>query len=86
MIRFHLKQLIADKEFLERRRIMIMEVAEAVDLSRSTLSKMINYRGATVSSDALDRLCNYFECPIEALATHVPDHVPALPRKKKVQK
>ena len=45
MIRFKIKERIADKEFSEDRRVTIGEVAEATGIHRMTLSKMINQRG-----------------------------------------
>ncbi len=37
MIRFHLKKLIADKEFAEKRRITIAEISEETGINRMTL-------------------------------------------------
>ncbi|ULG70859.1 helix-turn-helix transcriptional regulator [Marinobacterium sediminicola] len=36
-----------------------------------TLSKIINHRGHSTVTDNLDRLCAYFDCPIEKLVTYV---------------
>ena len=71
MLRFKIKELIANKEFSEGRRIMIKEVAEQTEINRMTLSKMINRRGYNCETDNLDRLCNYFECRIEDLVEHI---------------
>ncbi|HRQ63849.1 MAG TPA: helix-turn-helix transcriptional regulator [Xanthomonadaceae bacterium] len=73
MLRFKLKELIAEKEFRERRRITVQEVAEATGITRNTLSKIINQHGASVRSDNLDRLCAFFDCRIDALVEYVPD-------------
>ena len=67
MLRFKIKEMIANKEFAEGRRITIGEVAEATGIHRMTLSKMINQRGYNAGTDNLDRLCAYFECQIEEL-------------------
>lgn len=72
MIRFKLRERIADKEFREGRRISLLEVAEKTGIGRITLSRMLN-RGAVVRTDTLDRLCTYFECGIEDLVDHLPD-------------
>ena len=72
VIRFKLKQQIADLEFREKRRVTIQEVAEATGVNRMTLSKMLNQHGAVVRSDVLDRLCEYFGCQIGDIAEHVP--------------
>lgn len=71
MLRFHLKELIAEKEFRENRRITIAEVAQETGINRMTLSKIINHRGHSTVTDNLDRLCSYFGCPIEKLVTHI---------------
>ncbi len=73
MLRYKLKELIAEKEFRERRRVLIQEVADATGITRNTLSKMLNQHGASVRTENLDRLCAYFNCRIELLVEYVPD-------------
>lgn len=73
MLRFKLKERIADKEFRERRRITLQEVAAETDITRNTLSKMLNPSGASVRSEYIDRLCTYFGCRIEEFVEHIPD-------------
>ena len=73
MLRFHIQQLLAEKQFQEGRRITLLELAEATGISRVTLSKMVNQRGYGTLTDHLDRLCAYFGCRIEELAEYVPD-------------
>ena len=73
MLRYKLKELTAEKEFRERRRVTVQEIAEATGITRNTLSKMLNQHGASVRSENLDRLCAYFECQIEQLVEYVPD-------------
>jgi putative transcriptional regulator len=74
MIRFRLKELMADKGFRERRVITITEVANATGINRMTLSKIANHPGYSTVTDNLDQLCNYFACSIEKLAEHIPEH------------
>lgn len=71
MIRYHIKELIADKEFDEKRRITIGEIAKETGINRMTLSKIINHPGHNTVTDNLDRLCNYFDCDIDRLITHI---------------
>jgi putative transcriptional regulator len=73
MLRYKLKELIADKEFRERRRVTVQELAQATGITRNTLSKMLNQHGASVRSENLARLCAYFDCRIEQLLEYVPD-------------
>lgn len=73
LLRYKLKERIADLEFRERRRVTFQEIAEATGLNRMTLSKMANHHGANVQTDALDRLCTFFRCRIDELVVHVPD-------------
>jgi len=73
VIRFKLKQQIADLEFREKRRVTIQEVAEATGINRMTLSKMINQHGAVIRTDVLDKLCKFFNCKIEDLAEYIED-------------
>lgn len=72
MLRYKLKELIAEKEFRERRRVTVQEVAEATGITRNTLSKMLNQHSTSVRSDNFDRLCAYFGCRIEQLVEYVP--------------
>ncbi len=73
MIRYHLKELIAEKEFQEKRRITVSEIAQETGINRMTLSKMLNHQGSSTVTDNLDKLCFYFNCEIESLITHVKD-------------
>lgn len=74
MLRFKLKERIADLEFRQRRRITLQEIAQDTGLNRMTLSKLANRHGANVHTDAVDRLCSYFGCRVEDLLEHLPDN------------
>ncbi|MEO8801809.1 MAG: helix-turn-helix transcriptional regulator [Rudaea sp.] len=73
MLRYKLRERISDKEFAERRRITIQEVAENTGIARNTLSRMINTHGVSIRSENLDRLCGYFDCRIDALVEYLKD-------------
>ena len=73
MLRFKLKERIADMEFREKRRVQLQDVAIATGLNRMTLSKIANQHGANVQTAVLDKLCTYFGCRIEELVEHLPD-------------
>ena len=73
MLRYKLKERIADKEFRERRRVTIQEVAESTGITRNTLSRMLNQHGVSVRTENLDRLCAYFGCRIEEVVEYVPE-------------
>lgn len=73
MIRFRLAELLAEKGFREGRRVEIGEVADATGIHRSTLSRIINVRGANVTAANMDRLCRFFACALSELAEYVPD-------------
>lgn len=72
MIRFRLKELLADKGFRERRVVTLAEVAEATGIHRITLSKIANHVGYNTGTDNLDKLCEYFACALEDVAQHIP--------------
>ncbi|MBV2208939.1 MAG: helix-turn-helix transcriptional regulator [Thermomonas sp.] len=74
MIRFKLKEQIAEQEFREGRRITLLEIAATTGIGRITLSRMLK-PGAVMRSDTLDALCKYFQCQIEDLAEYVPDEL-----------
>jgi DNA-binding Xre family transcriptional regulator len=72
MIRFRLKELLAEREFRERRVVTLNEVSAATGIHRATLSKIANEPGYNTGTDNLDRLCTYFGCSVEKLVEHVP--------------
>lgn len=76
MLRFKLKERVADFEFRERRRLTLQELAEATGLNRMTLSKLANQHGAVVRTDVVDRLCEFFGCRVEELVEHIPGSEP----------
>ena len=71
MIRFRLKELIADKEFKEGRRITLAEIAQETGLHRATLSKLANQKGYNATTDVLDKLCVYFGVDVGDVAKHI---------------
>lgn len=71
MIRFRLKELIADKEFKEGRRITFDEIAKFTGVHRTTLSKIANQKGYNTTTEVLDKLCEYFAVPLESVAEYV---------------
>ena len=71
MIRFRLRERLADLEFQEGRRITLGEVAEATGITRTTLSRIANNRGYNTTTDNLDALCRYFGCELGELAEYV---------------
>lgn len=71
MIRFRLKELIADKAFKENRRITLNEISEITGVSRNTLSRISNEVGYSTSTDVLGALCEYFDCEVGDVAERV---------------
>lgn len=71
MIRVHLKKMIAEKELNDNRKITIKEIAEKTGINRMTLSKIINHRDHNTVTDNLAKLCAYFDCSLNELATYV---------------
>lgn len=72
MIRYRLKELMAERAFQLGRMVTMEEVARETGLHRMTLSRMANIRGYVTRTDVLDKLCEYFGCRLEELAQHVP--------------
>ena len=75
MLRFLFKELLAEKEFREKRVITILEVARETGISRMTLSKLANHRSYNPTAEVLDKLCTYFQCKIEQLVEHIPGKI-----------
>lgn len=72
MIRYRLKELIAEKSFQEGRTVTMNEVAEKTGIHRTTLTKIANQFGYNTSTDVLDKLCDYFNCELSDLAQRYP--------------
>ena len=71
MIRFRIKELLADKEFSEKRVISLTEVAAATGMNRMTLSRITNHPGTNTGTENVDRLCKYFGCKVGELMEYV---------------
>lgn len=73
MIRFRLRELIIEKEFTEKRRITLEEIARATEIQRTTLSRIGGQRGYNTTTENIDRLCKYFGCRVENIMEHIPE-------------
>lgn len=71
MIRFRLKELIAEKSYREDRRITLEEISGETGIHRTTLSKISNQKGYNTTTDVLDKLCMYFGVKVGDLAEYV---------------
>ena len=74
MIRFRIKELLAEKEFREQRKITLGEFSEKTGVNRTSLSKMQSptMRHST-TTNAIDSLCKYFRCQVGDLMVYVDD-------------
>jgi putative transcriptional regulator len=67
-IKLRLRELLAQREDRENRRIRLAEIAEATGISVSVLTPMINNQTDRVSLSALAKLCDYLHTrPAELL-------------------
>lgn len=73
MIRFRLKELIAEKGFQEGRRVTIDEVAKETGVHRTTLSKIANQKGYKTNTEVLDKLCEFFGVKVGDVAEYLED-------------
>jgi DNA-binding Xre family transcriptional regulator len=83
VIRYKLREQIAEKMFRDNRTITISEVAEQTGIARAVLSNLVNKRGYNTLTDNLDRLCAYFGCGLNDIAEYVRD-LPREPERKPV--
>lgn len=73
MIRFRLKELIAEKEFEEGRIITMAEIGKETGIHRATLSKIANERGYNTGTENVARLCRFFECEVSDVMQYLSD-------------
>ena len=71
MIRFFLRERMADKGFQENRRITLDDVVLDTGISKNTLSRISSTKGYNTTTENLDRLCKYFGCSLSDLAVYV---------------
>jgi putative transcriptional regulator len=67
MIQFRLKELIAEKESLEGVKITYRDIQEATGINLNTLTAMAKNEMKQVHLSTIERLCNYFDCPLDSL-------------------
>ena len=75
MIRILLKELVARKEFADKRKIRLDDLSSATGISKNTLSRMQSPQGYNTKTENLDKLCAYFDCRIEDLLEYIPEKV-----------
>ena len=73
MIRFRLRERMADLAFRSGERVTLEAVAEATQIHRGTLSKIASQRPCNTTTDNLDALCRFFGCSLGEIAEYVPD-------------
>jgi len=71
MVRYLLKEKIADMEFAEDRRITIEEISTKTGISRPTLTRILGKNGYSTSTDVLGKLCEFFKCDICDLVRYI---------------
>lgn len=73
MLRYKVRELLAEKSFVENRRITFKELCDVSGISRQTLTRMVNQRGYITGTDTLDKLCAYFNCGVGEVLEFVPN-------------
>jgi putative transcriptional regulator len=68
--------MMSDWEFKEGRRLSIGELAEKSQVTRPTLSRILNQKGYNTTTDNIGKLCAFFDCKVEAILEYVPDDNP----------
>ena len=67
MIRCHLARLMGE------RKMRISDVMRETDLSRTTVTLLYKETALKVDLEALDKLCELFNCPLSDLLEQVPN-------------
>lgn len=71
MIRYRLREKMADHQFKTGVRLTFDKLAAATGIHRTTLSKIANHRGYNTTTDNIERLCKFFECQVGDLMEYV---------------
>ena len=66
MIKCHLSTLMG------ARKLKIIDVATETGLHRNTVSALYNERAERVEAEAIEKLCQFFECKVGDLFEYIP--------------
>ena len=77
MIQCRLRELMAAKTRLTRRKITYSVIKEETGLSKTTLVRLGNDRADLIGTSTLDRLCAFFDCQPGDLLVYVPTEAAA---------
>jgi putative transcriptional regulator len=61
-IKLRLRELLAQRESRENRRIRLAEISQATGVSVNTLTALVNDQSDKISLPAIASLCTYFHC------------------------
>ncbi|EPZ7319324.1 helix-turn-helix domain-containing protein [Vibrio mimicus] len=73
LIRYKIRELIADKSKQEGRKITLSFLAEQVGIQSSAMSKIANNTGYHTSVTTIEALCKFFDCKIEDVIEYLPE-------------
>lgn len=71
MIRYRLRELMAEAHFKSGQRMTFDEIANETGIHRTTLSKIANHRSYNTTTDNIDKLCRFFDCQVSDLMEYV---------------
>jgi len=71
VIRYRLRELMADYQFRTGSRLTFDELAKETGIHRTTLSKIANTRSYNTTTDNIDKLCQFFKCQVGDLMQYV---------------
>ena len=60
-------------ELIWQHKVKVYQVAEATDLSKATISKLVQGENIDVKLSTINKLCNYFKCDIKDIIEYKPD-------------
>lgn len=73
MIKIRLRELILRKELRENKKIRLQDLGQECGISHSTLTRILSPDYGKTDLEIIDRLCQYFNCPIGDLLEFIPD-------------
>lgn len=60
-------------ELIWQNKVKGYQVAEATNLSKATISKLVQGENIDVKLSTINKLCNYFKCDIKDIIEYKPD-------------
>ena len=80
MIYCRLRELIAEKERKENRKITYRVIMDEAHIASATIAKLLSFKGIKrIDGSTIENLCNFFNCTVGDLLVYAPTSMRFIP-------